>query len=803
MKRWAIRISVGLAVVLALTALFALDFLRSFARSVPSYDGTVRVAGLAAPVQILRDRYAVPHIVARSYEDAAFALGYAHAQDRLWQMEISRRYVQGRLSELFGETALSPDSMMRAMGLYTAAEDAVENLSRNAQRTLSAYADGVNAYILGHRGPWPIEFVLAGNAPPELWRPADSVAVLKGMAFQLSENMFAETARAKLVPVLGAKSVQDFFAPFSEATLPAYVGEIFGATRTGAAAGIPDTTASDNWAVDGAHSVTGKPLLANDPHLGFSIPSVWYLAHLAMPDEDIVGGTLAGVPAIIVGHNRHTAWGLTNTGPDTQDLYLERIDPDDTARYQTPSGFASFETRTETIKVRFGRERRIQIRATRHGPVMSDAGGSAFDAPAGYALALRWTALDADDTTLDGLLAIGLAKNAAEFKAAAKFVVAPMENIVYADDSGQAGHIGLVLPGRVPIRSERNDSLGLVPAPGWDGRYDWQGYIPADGMVDIADPPSGHIATANNKTVPDDHPYVLTREWEPNYRYDRIEELLAKSPKLSAANFTAMQKDTLDNYALQLKARLLAAGPFEGTGAKPAALIGQWDGDMLADRPEPLIWAAWTRSLARRIYADELGRNFASFWGYRTEFTERVLDDKDGEGRWCDDRATTEVEDCTSRIRLALSDAVSELAQSYGNDPMRWRWGDAHKAIHAAQPLGSFPVIGEFFNREAEIDGGPFTLLRADNRMSSRTPYAAIHGAGYRGIYDLDSPDRSLFMISTGQSGNVFSPHYDDLLKLWAKSEYVLIPASPEIVAEIALHRMTLEPAQNSLSTNP
>jgi penicillin amidase len=803
MKKWAIRILGGLGAVLAVILLLAVDFVRSFTYSVPEYDATLRVPGLAEPVRILRDRYAIPHIVAETYEDAAYALGYVHAQDRLWQMELARRFVQGRLSELFGETAFSADATMRTMGLYRAAEDSVEHLSRESQRKLAAYADGVNAYISGHKGRWPIEFVLAGDTPPEFWRPADSIAVLKGMAFQLSENMFSESARARLTPVLGARSVQDFFPPFSDAALPAYLSEIYGATRTGAISGVPDTTASDNWAVDGAHSVTGKPLLANDPHLGFTIPSVWYLAHLAMPEEDIVGGTLAGVPAIIVGHNRHVAWGVTNTGPDTEDLYLERIDADDPSRYQTPSGFAQFDTHTDTIKIRFGGERRIQVRTTRHGPVMPDAGGSPFVAPSGYVLALAWTALEPDDTTMDGLFAIAGANNAAEFKQGAHSIVAPMQNILYADDSGESGHIGLILPGRVPIRSASNDSLGLVPAPGWDGKYDWQGFIPQDQMVDIGDPASGHLATANNKTVPDDYPYTLSREWEPNYRLDRINALLDKTPKHSLATFSAMQRDTLDNFALLLKPRLTAAGPFEADDAAAADLVAQWDGGMLAFRPEPLIWAAWTRALAKRIYGDELGRNFASFWGYRPEFTLRVLDNTDGAGRWCDDRGTPEIEDCTMQIRLALHDAVAELTAAYGADPHRWRWGAAHKAVHAAQPLGSFPVIGPYFNREVEMDGGPFTLLRGDNRMSSDRPYAAIHGSGFRGIYDLSEPDRSLFIISTGQSGNVYSPHYDDLLQLWAKGEYVLIPTSSDLVSKIAVNRTILEPAHETLSTTP
>jgi penicillin amidase len=549
--------------------------------------------------------------------------------------------------------------------------------------------------------------------------------------------------------------------------------------------------------VDGAHSVTGKPLLANDPHLGFSIPSVWYLAHLSFGDEDSVGGTLAGIPAIIAGRNRHIAWGETNTGPDTQDLYLEKINPDNRREYQVPGGWAEFDTRLEIIKVRFGANRRILVRSTRHGPVMPEITQLGRAAPSGYVAALAWTALASDDTSFDALLGIDRAKNATEAKAAGKSFVTPMQNIVYADDSG---HIGLMLPGRVPLRSDKNDSFGLVPAEGWDGRYDWQGFIPPEDLVAIEDPVSGRIATANNDTQPEGYRYTLTREWEAPYRFQRIDELLAATPKHSLDSFKAIQTDIIDTYALELKRRLSMAGPFAGADANAASLIAQWNGAMLAGRPEPLIFAAWARALARRIYADELGRAFPDFWGYRPEFTLRVLDGADGEERWCDDRATPEVEDCPSRIRLALHDALAELSQAYGTDQTRWRWGDAHKAVHREQPFGSFPLIAGFFNREVEMDGGAFTLLRADSAMASSRPYTAIHGAGYRGIYDLADPDRSLYVISTGESGNPFSPHYDDLLPIWARKDYLAIPTGRATVEAATVNRLTIRPLK---STNP
>jgi penicillin amidase len=794
MKQWLARLAIGFGAVVAALLVLGLDFVSSFQRALPAYDGTVHVPGLNEPVQVVRDRYAVPHILANSFEDAAFGLGFVHAQDRLWQMELSRRFIQGRLAEMLGELGFDADVLMRTMGLYQASSQALQHMSVDSRRVLEAYAAGVNAYIAQHNGRWPIEFVLAG-VTPEPWTPTDSIAVLKGMSFELSGNAFGEAARARLLPVLGLRGVQDFFPPFDAAPLPGYLNDAFATTRTGLVRGVPNTTASDNWVLSGERSASGKPLLANDPHLGFTIPSFWYLAHLSFAGEDIVGGTLPGIPSIVAGRNRNVAWGVTNTGPDTQDLYLERLNADNPRQYQTPLGLADFETRAEVIRVRFGGERRIIVRRSRHGPIVSDTNSSFGEAtPDGYELALAWTALDPDDTSMEALLALGRSKTADEMRAAARLFVTPMQNIVYADNDGAAGHIGLMLPGRVPRRAESNDALGLVPAPGWDGRYDWRDAVPADAMVSIIDPPSGHISTANNKTVPDGYAYVLTREWESNYRYDRIEQLLAESSKHSVESFKAIQTDPIDLYALDLNKRLLAAGPFDGRAGEAARVIADWNGAMLRDRPEPLIFSAWARALAAQIFRDELGANFANYWGYRDQFTLRVLDNVENAGRWCDDRGTPDVEDCASRIRLALKDAQSELTAAYGDSISAWRWGDAHRAVHVHRPLGSFPVIGSTFNREAEMDGGAYTLLRAANAMGSRRPYAAVHGAGYRAIYDLGAPDQSLYIISVGQSGNVYSPHYDDLLGLWAQAQYITIPTTPEAVSTGAAHSLWLEP---------
>ncbi|MGY9105546.1 MAG: penicillin acylase family protein, partial [Alphaproteobacteria bacterium] len=455
MKRGVTLIVGGFTALVAVFALIALDTIASFRYSVPEYDGSLEFSEIGAPLRILRDEHAIPHIIAENIQDAAFGLGYAHAQDRLWQMEMSRRFVQGRLSEMFGETTFRTDVQLRTLGVYAAAKDSVAHLTLEARTILQSYAAGVNAFLdnrSGHAG--------------------------------------SETERIALLSTLGKNSVEDFLAPFSEGPLPNYIDGLFGTTQLGITQGIPNISASNNWVVDGAHSVSGKPLVANDPHLGFTIPSTWYLAHLAIPGEDMVGGTLAGVPAIVVGRNRHVAWGLTNVGPDTQDLYVERLDTDNAEIYQIPGGWAEFESRSETIVVRYGGEETITVRSSRHGPVM-EGGRYANIAPPGHVLALSWTALSNDDTSIDAILAINRSTNAADMRGAADFYVTPMQNIVFADDSGEYGQIGLMLPGRVPVRSIANDSLGLVPVPGWDGRYDWLGYIPGDELPHFVNPPEG------------------------------------------------------------------------------------------------------------------------------------------------------------------------------------------------------------------------------------------------------------------------------------------------------------------------
>ncbi len=791
-KLWA-RIALGFAVALTLIVLIAAAWIAHFRGSLPDYNGTVQVQGLSAPVRILRDEHAVPHIFAKSRADALFGLGYAAAQDRLWQMQFVRRVMKGRLAEMVGAAGIRTDTFIRTLGFYSLAEQSVEKLDPETRHLLEAYAAGVNAYLKTRRGPLPIEFSLMGVVP-EPWRPADSVATLKYMQLSLSGDMYEEIARAQLSKHLTRHQIEELLPPAPgepENPLPDYLS-IFAQAKAAALA-IPDHTASNNWVVSGARSVTGAPLLANDPHLQLTIPSIWFLAHLSFPGEDVVGGALPGGPGISLGRNRETAWGMTNTGPDTQDLYLEKLAPYDVNAYVTPTGDKPFHSHSETVAVRFGKPVTITIRSTRHGPVLPPEWPRLKGlVPKGYVLALSWTALTADDKTVRANVNLDMAKNTADVVSAMRDYLSPMQNLVHAHTDG---HIGLLIASRVPLRDPTNDSLGLVPAKGWDTHYDWTGYIPFDALPRIDDPPSGQIATANNKTVPANYPYTLTREWDDPFRFWRIDKLLSATPHHSVQSFERIQLDTHDRFAEDLLPLLLKAGPWPTPEARQAvAMLSKWDMAMDADRPEPLIYEAWDRALVKRLLADKLGPDFKAFWSHDAVFTLRVLRNVNGEAHWCDDVTTPAKGDCASRIRLALSDALQELRAVYGGDMGRWRWGTAHHAVFVSLPFGDIPVLKDVFNREIEASGGAFTLRRGDFRFSAERPYAAVHGSGYRAIYDLSHLDNSLYVITTGESGNVYSPYYADMMPLWAHGDYFRIPTDPKEIETTAKYRLTLQP---------
>jgi penicillin amidase len=768
-----LRAFVALALLLALIAVAGYAWLR---QSLPQLDGTLALSGLKAPVEIVRDRYGVPHIYAGSVEDAYFALGFVHAQDRLWQMEMNRRIGSGRMSEVLGAATLDADKFLRTLGVHRVAEATLESLSPKARSQLDAYAAGVNAFLAQRSGPLPPEFLLTG-VKPEPWQSADSVAWIKMMAWDLGANWRTELLRLRLSKKLSAAQIGEFLPPYpGDAPLAiadyAALYRQLDASKLAALVlpGLTEDGASNNWVVAGSRTASGKPLLANDPHLGLAAPAIWYFAHLSAPGFEVMGATLPGVPGVVLGHNRHIAWGFTNTGPDVQDLYIERVDG--AGQVLAPQGWQQLATHSEVIKVKGQPDVTLTVRASRHGPLISDVFKPAAEAlPQDFALAFAWTALREDDLSVQAAGRFATANNWNEFLAAARDFHSPQQNMVYADTDG---NIGYIAPGRVPVRKPDNDLKGQAPAPGWDAKYDWDGFIPFAELPQSYNPASGDIVTANHKIVPDSYPHYLTSEWVLPYRAERIKQLLDATTKHTLQSFAKIQADTVSLQVREILPLLLKTKATDADAQQVLRQLGQWDANMAVEGAEPLIVSAWLRELGRLIYADELGDMFEAEWAHRADFMYHVLADTGGQGHWCDDVNTPAKETCADLLPRALDLALADLKRRYGDDPKRWRWGEAHFALSEHRPFGRQAQLAKFFDIRVPSPGDTYTINVGRNSLANESaPFASRHAASLRAIYDLADLDKSVYIHSTGQSGNLLSPLYKNFAERWARVEYI------------------------------
>ena len=776
--RWALRIFLGLVLAVVVVLVGAYVYLR---QSLPKTEGEIALAGLAAAVEVLRDRHGIPHIFAASLEDAHFALGFVHAQDRLWQMEMSRRIGSGRLAEVLGAAALEPDRFMRTLGLRRVAAENLRRYDADTRRQLDAYAAGVNAF-LATDPVLPPEFWLLnpiGDKRPEPWSALDSIVWTKVMAWDLGGNWRSELLRMRLARTLALQRIQELLPPYpgdKAPPLPDLKALYSGIEKKlqpspGFSRLDPDAVpGSNSWAVSGERTASGKPLLAADPHLGLTAPPVWYFAHLHAPGMDAIGGTLPGVPAIVVGRNDRIAWGLTNTGADVQDLYLERLD----------SNFTRVE---ETIKVKGAADERLTVRHSRHGPLISDVSRTALEAaPRGYAVALAWTALAPDDASMQAALGLARARDWQQFLGAARSLHAPPQSASYADAEG---NIGFIAAGRVPLRKRANNLHGLAPAPGWDERYDWAGYIPFDELPRAFNPPGGAIVLANHKIVPPKYPHHITYEWQPPYRARRIEELLSAKGQHDISSFRAIQNDAVSLAVRELLPRFTAANPKHEVMRKLAA----WDGTMAAERDEPLIMTAWWREFARALYGDELGPVFRQNAGARAVFIHNVLS---GQEHWCDDVRTPQKESCERLLIDSLENALEDLKRRYGND---WRWGKAHVAWHRHRPFTREDTLARIFDIKVPSAGDAYTVnAGAVDFGAEFDPFVNRHAPSLRAITDLADPQASVFIHSGGQSGNPLSRHYRDFAEPWARGEYVPMVTERRRLEAGGVQRLVLAP---------
>ncbi len=706
--------------------------------SLPQTDGRLVVSGLKSEIRIERDSAGVPLITALDDEDAAFGLGFVHAQDRLFQMELQRRYGAGRLAQIFGPEALAADRQMRVLGLYRAAEAEIPFLSATVRRGLEAYAAGVNAFLATRRGALPPEFLLLRFAP-EPWRPADSLVWGKLMAVQLGGNYRGELLRARMARTIAPGDL-DFLFPAYPKSAPTTLSDMLPIYRRLALDALYEALppivgpnyASNNWVVDGVHSASGKPLLANDPHLEFGAPGFWFLARLKTPQHEIAGGTAPGSPFVLVGHNERIAWGMTTTTADVEDLFIEWVDPADPRHYLTPQGSAAFQSRHETILVRGEAPVDITIRATRHGPVLSDVLPPGVADP-GFVLALAATFTIPQDRSAEALWEANRANDWPSFREALRNFVGPMQNIVYADVDGT---IGFLAPGLVPIR---RSGEGWMPAPGWTGEYDWIGFIPLAALPSAINPPSGHFVSANNKVVPASYRYFLSRDWDLPNRAERIDALLAATPIQTLASSAAMQADTLSLVAERLVPLMTRISAADEPSAKALDRLRRWDFHMDRDTVEPLLFTAWLREFSREILFGRFGEAVSGYWDLKPRVMEAVLTERPD---WCEDLEHSGTKSCAERLASSLKTALSQLRQSYGANMSEWRWGRAHVALFSNPVLSRIPVLRDWLDVSIPTSGGYDTLDRGPSTIrDDARPYVQRFGAGLRIITDLAAPE--------------------------------------------------------------
>ena len=749
--RWIVRILLALAALILLAAGALAVALR---RTLPPAHATAAIQGLHAPVRVTFGPRGIPRIRAASLTDAMAALGYLHARDRMFQMQLMRRAATGRLSALAGAATLPLDEEMRTLGLAAAARAQYAALPPRARAWLAAYAAGVNAFLAAHGRFSAPEDLWFGAPRP--WQPWQSLLWAETMGLWLSNNWRTELARFALAQ--GGTSPADGRALWPhqhESGDPAL--PVFPAPFTEPA------HESNEWAVSGAHSVTGHPLLAGDPHLGFGFPSLWYLARIDTPHATLVGATAPGVPGMILGRNRHIAWTFTSSGADVQDIFIEHKAGRD--RYATPDGWRRFVTRVTHIAVRGQAPARLLIRTTCHGPILNPLLG--FRRPL---LAVEMGNLAPGDTAAAGLFALDRADSVAAAEAAAARITAPVQNLLVAGRT----NIGLFTTGRVPIRAHGD---GAAPVPGASGRYDWVGWASGAALPHMIDPPSGRLVNANNRTSPRDGPVFLGRDAYAPWRARRIRALLARHKRASLAAFLHMQTDRVSLFARALLGPLRALPPPLGLPGRALRLLRGWNGAMRMSLPQPLIFHAWMG----RFYALVMARNHipvrdAGFIAPFTEFLPSLF--TPAGARWCGG-------DCAPLLRRALIQSTTALAARFGAHPRAWRWGRAHQAVFAHPFLSRMPLIGRFFSWRIAVPGSATTIDAAGTVPGH---FTAVHGPEFRAVYDLADLGRSRFIVAPGQSGNPLSAHAADLLRRWRDGRsFTIGPVPRRITATLRL----------------
>ncbi|HLO30431.1 MAG TPA: penicillin acylase family protein [Anaerolineales bacterium] len=813
-------------------------------RSFPQIDGEIQLAGLKGSVNIYRDKMGIPHIYASTSHDLFFAEGYVHAQDRFWQMDTWRHIGSGTLSEMFGKGQVETDTFLRTLGWRVTAEQEYAGLDPVSKSIIDSYTEGVNAYLKDHdKTTLSLEYAILGLLSPAYkiaaWTPVNSLTWGKAMAWDLRGNMGEEIERAVLLKTLTPEQVAELYPAYPK-DHPVIVNQIGQGTTVHAAqelaaVDIPDGTlaalqhnaslldlalgpaadgiGSNSWAVSGARTTTGLPLLANDPHLSIQMPSIWYQAHLEckpVTEEcpyNVAGFTFAGVPGVVIGHTDRVAWGFTNVGPDVMDLYIERVNPDNPNQYEVNGKWVDFETRTETIQVVGGSPVNITVRSTRHGPVISESYGplknentdkepkfvpfkdrAGIKLPEQYVIALKWTAL-VPSTPFQAIWGLDRAQNWEDFRAAAMNFHVPAQNLLYADVDG---NIGYQMPGDIPIRAKGD---GTLPVPGWTDEYEWTGFIPFDDLPYTFNPPEGYIVTANNQVAPFDYPNLITHDWDYGFRAQRITDLIEKAPgKIDISYIQKMQGDSFDANGQMYVPMLLQLDELSNDEAKAQNLLKGWDDQAKADSSAAAVFEAFWRHLLQNTFNDDMpDERYYPDGGSRWNEVMRHLDES---SPWWDDKTTSDVKETRQdMIRKSFEQGVAELEKIFGKDPARWNWGEMHASTFRNGTLGEsgVPPIEGLFNR------GPFPTSGGEAEINA-TGWSINDGyqtnwlPSMRMIVDLSNLSNSVTVHTTGQSGHAYNQHYDDMIPLWANIQYYSMLWDEQAITSQAEGHLVLKP---------
>ena len=852
-RRVSLSVAILVVVALVVAGVIGVNLVR---RSFPQTSGQLAVSGLTAKVTVLRDDRGVPQIYADTAQDLFRAQGYVAAQDRFFEMDLRRHITAGRLSELVGPDGIETDRVIRAMGWRRVAEAELPTLAASTRQYLQAYADGVNAYIkeAGSPDKMALEYSVLGQKYPgyrvEPWSPADSLAWLKALAWDLRGDYDNELTRARLSGSITPARFAKIFPPYPTDTRHPILSAqdwrpgAAGSTRSAASAvpavaqdarvhdaaartvyaevanaldqlpvmvGRGNGIGSNSWVVGPQRSSTGKPLLANDPHLGVGIPGIWYQTGLhcrsvsAACPFDVTGFSFAGLPGIVIGHNQSIAWGITNLGPDVSDFYLEQVNGD---TYRRGNSYLPLKEHNETIKVAGGPDVTITVRETVHGPLLSDvipsvaqAGKSALvegkAEAASYAVSLAWTGLLAGHTA-DAIFKINTAQNFAEFRSAARDFAVPAQNLLYADTQG---HIGYQAPGQVPIRASSTAGAppGYWPAPGWDPKYDWTGFVPFEKMPTAYDPPEGFIVAANQQVSASQTPF-LTTEWDYGFRSERIRDLITATPKVSPERMSQIQGDTRNEFAPTLVKSLLAVNLDNDPFTKEAQnLLRKWDytqpGGKSPQAPAAAFYNAVWSNVLELTFNDDLGALKADGGSQWMQAVSGLL--KEPSNTWWDNRKTTGVTEGRDEIlRQAMVAARLDLTKKLGKAPVTWQWGRLHQLTLEHKILGGDTELAPMraiFNRGPWQMPGGSSIVDA-NGWDAGKGYQVDWAPSMRMVVNLGDLDASRWVNQTGNSGHPYSDHYVDQADAWVANETYPWPFGEKAVQAAGGDVLTLIP---------